>query len=118
MVDKKNDLGHIQVEMGDGNIVEHIGHKITYETPPPPPNAIFQNGVAVGQFDGQPRESGGQYVFPRLTFVGSAGDASAEFTIQGVRLRLLSYGSNGSVSFPGYAAKSFDYAACEVLGST
>ncbi len=34
MTDEKDKLGAIKVEMGDGNSVGHIGHKITYQAPP------------------------------------------------------------------------------------
>jgi len=100
MADDKGELGDISVEMGDGNTVGHIGHKITYQAPPPPPNAIYQNGNVVGEFEGQPSLTGNAYSFSKL-FVGGGFDASAEFQVQGIRLVIEKVDSEYSASLGG-----------------
>lgn len=81
-------LGPINVKMGSGNAVDHIGHKITYESPPPPPNAVFQDGQLIGEFVGEPTLQSGRYVFPLMQFRG-AFDEGKEFVVQGARLSFL-----------------------------
>lgn len=101
MANEKDKLGDINVEMGDGNSVGHIGHKITYQAPPPPPNALYQNKMLAGEFDGQPSlRADGRYVFEKL-FVAPNFDTRAEFEIQGVRLQIEGSSSEASVTLAG-----------------
>jgi hypothetical protein len=85
MADEIEKFGSIHVEMGDGNAVGDIGHKITYHAPPPPPNGLYQGGTLCGEFEGQPSLEDGSYRFSKL-FVAASFDRAAGFEIQGVRL--------------------------------
>jgi len=108
-------LGAINVKMGDGNTVGHIGHKITYYAPPPPKNAIYQNGIVVGEFEGQPLFLDNTYSFPKL-FVESSFDETAEFNIQDVRLSLERKAAESSVAMGGRPPqRTFWNAVCRIV---
>jgi len=100
MTNGKGDFGTINVEMGDGNEVGHIGHKITFHEPPPPPNGLYQNGKLTGEFEGQPAHGDGCYNFSKL-FVGPDFDASCHFEIQGVKLLIEGIQAETAVSLGG-----------------
>lgn len=100
MADEKGKLGPINVEMGDGNTVGHIGHKITYHAPPPPPNGLYQNGNLAGEFEGQPALENGLYRFSKL-FVSPTFNAASEFQTQGIRLLVEQMQAETSASLGG-----------------
>lgn len=100
MTKEADRFGAISVEMGDGNTVGHIGHKITYHAPPPPPNGLYQGGKLVGEFGGQPSQEGDCYTFPKL-FVGPEFDAERPFEIQGVKLQIERMQGETSATFGG-----------------
>ena len=112
----KDKLGAINVEMGDGNTVGHIGHKITYHAPPPPPNAVRRNGEVIGVFEGQPTQQGRTVVFPKLIFSTpfAVGD---EFEVQGVKLRITDFAIGGSMRMMGFGERfTYQQATCQVVG--
>jgi len=93
-------IGDINIEMGDGNTVGDIGHKITFHAPPPSPNAIWQNGQVVGEIGSHPIPGHGTYAFGKL-FVGGSFDASQEFKVQGMVLKVEKMDAETSVSIGG-----------------
>lgn len=114
-MDEKTDLGPINVNMGDGNSVAHIGH-IVYQEPGPRPNAITQDGVEVGVFSGQPTQKDGMYVFPKLCFDRPPFNTRAPFAIQSLTLRFISsqiYGSTGRLGAE--TVVEIRNAVCEVV---
>lgn len=95
-----DNLPPIDVKMGSNNKINHIGHKITYEAPPPPSNAVFQNGKVIGEFVGEPQQHGDRYMFPMLSIVRDW-NRSQRVEIQGVRLHLVSAGIERWADIPG-----------------
>lgn len=87
MSDEKK-VGDINVKMGSGNTIGHIGHKITFHQPPPDPNAIWQNGRVIGTIGSAPEQVGDALLFQKL-FIDGPFDDAKEFSVQGVSLRLL-----------------------------
>lgn len=83
---EKKSIGNIDVKIGDGNTIGHIGHKIVFKEPPPDPNAIWQDGQPVGALGGAPTGSEETYNFPKL-FFDRPFDVARDFEVQGVRLR-------------------------------
>ena len=83
----KGKLGAINVEMGDGNTVAHIGH-IVFHQPAPDPNSIWQRGVVIGSIGADPQQlDATTYLFPKL-FTDRDLPDGAEFQVQGITLRL------------------------------
>jgi hypothetical protein len=78
-------LPPIDVKMGSNNTVGHIGHKITFQRPPPDPNAMWQDGREVGVMGTPPEEKDGKYLIEKL-FVGAGFREDQPFEIQGVKL--------------------------------
>lgn len=114
-MDHPNRLGSINVEMGDGNKIGHIGHNVTYQAPPPPPNAVYQNGRVVGSFESQPISTADPYTISKL-FVDGAFDAGSEFEIQGVRLKIEQIEAETSVRSGGRPPlRTLWHAVCRVL---
>ncbi len=93
-------IGDIKVEMGDGNTVGNIGHKITFQAPPPSPNAIWQDGHVVGEIGSAPVAVDGTYTFGKL-FIEEPFDLNRKFKVQGVVLKLEKLDSVTSVSISG-----------------
>lgn len=104
----------INVSMGNGNTVGHIGHKITYHAPPPPPNAVFAGGQVIGEFIGQPRSEGNQYIFPSIEAKGRLVEG-AIIEVQNVRLKYIRSSSVAEVRMPGHHGASHRDAVCEVV---
>ncbi|TCP87272.1 hypothetical protein C8J31_105134 [Rhizobium sp. PP-CC-2G-626] len=114
MTNEKPTLGDIHVTMRDGNTIGDIGHKITYHSPPPSPNAIMQEGKSVGEFVGDPVSQGDALIFPKLAFE-AGGEPDQDFSIQGVRLRLVNYDVSNHVQFGLVNSRVFQRAVCRVL---
>lgn len=115
MTGKKDDFGAINVEMGDGNRVGDIGHKITFHAPPPDPNSIWQGGKVVGSISGEPAHGNGTYTFPKL-FADAHFDSAAEFQVQGVGLRIENIDGESSASIGGRPPiHTFWRAVCRIL---
>jgi hypothetical protein len=74
----KSEFGPINVNMGNGNVVGDIGHKIVFRAPPPNPNTIYQGGRAVGLLGSPPEQMpDGTFTFEKLFF-------DCEFDIKGI----------------------------------
>ncbi|WP_337267100.1 hypothetical protein [Oryzifoliimicrobium ureilyticus] len=112
---EKGKLGDINVNMGDGNQVGDIGHKITLHAPIPGPNSIIQNGVVVGEMVSQPIEEGSLIRFEQLFFNGSF-KRDEPFTIQNVALQIIESGNTGMEVFGGRTEKITIWdVVCKVL---
>ena len=116
MTSEKGKFGDINVQMGNGNYVEHIGHKITFHAPPPSPKSLFQDKHLAGVFEGEPSlQPDGRYRSPKL-FVSPGFDERKEFVIQGVRLLIEQSGFEGSISLAGRPPlRTFWGAVCRIL---
>lgn len=112
----KDKFGSISVEMGNGNTVGHIGHKITYHAPPPPPNGLYQDGKLSGEFEGQPIADGDRYKFSKL-FVSPSFNTEGVFHIQGVKLQVEQMQAETSASISGRPPiRTLWDVVCRVLG--
>ena len=100
MTDKKS-AGDINVTMGDNNNVDHIGHNITFQAPPPDPNSIFLNGEIVGALGSAPRTIDESRVqFEKLFFNRPVG-SNVELECQGGRFLIESWGVDTRASIGG-----------------
>ena len=82
-------LGNIDVSMGSGNQIGHIGHEITYTEPAPSPNALYQDGKAVGELGGPPEEVEGGVKFGKL-FFDAPFDRNRPLTMKGTNIQVVS----------------------------
>lgn len=104
----------ITVTMGNANTVGHIGD-IVYQTPPPPPNAIYHNDIVVGVFEGQPVRNNQEYTFPHIVLDGQH-SLGEQFTIQGVQLALTKCDVSRFISLPGFGARTtYENAVCKIV---
>lgn len=100
MSDEKK-IGDINVEMGDGNRIDHIGHKFVFHKPPPSPNAIFQNGAVAGEIGSAPIDCrNGVYRFEKI-FTENVFQETLPFELQGGVFQIVSCGARTSASFGG-----------------
>jgi hypothetical protein len=93
-------IGDINIRMGDGNTVGDIGHKITFQAPPPSPNAIWQDGRVVGEIGSAPVAGQGICMFQKL-FLDGPFDRGREFSVQGVKLKVEQLNAETSASIGG-----------------
>lgn len=114
MTDEKK-IGDINVKMGSGNNVEHIGHKITFHAPPPSPNAIWQDGRVVGEIGSAPLQDGDILVFDQL-FFDSAFDEHSPIKVQGVKMQIEGYDVKKGVAYGRVNNTTFVRARCRLVG--
>ncbi|WCK69937.1 hypothetical protein G6L96_009045 [Agrobacterium tumefaciens] len=114
MADEKK-IGDINVKMGSGNNVGHIGHKITFHAPPPSPNAIWQQGRVVGEIGASPFQDGNLLIFERMVFHAPyVNDLPIE--VQGVQMLLEGCDVENRVKYGFTDDTTLVRARCRLLG--
>lgn len=96
----EDDLGPINVRMGNNNAIGHIGH-IVFQKPPPDPNSIFLDGEVIGTMGSAPQKMGETTFFFSKLFTDRFLRAGTVIVIQGVKLRLRTIGSGTGTSIGG-----------------
>ncbi|MFG1209531.1 hypothetical protein V5F79_16135 [Xanthobacter flavus] len=113
-VEKK--FGDINAKIGNGNTIDHIGHKIVFNEPPPNPNSIWQNGRVVGLIGSAPETISGGVAFQKI-FIDAPFYEGAEFSVQGVRMVIDHYEGLTSGSSQGRPPQSTYWnVSCRVIG--
>jgi hypothetical protein len=109
-------IGDINVTMGDGNEVGHIGHIFNFKEPAPSPNAMFQNNHHVGDIGSLPKIlADGRYLIEEI-YTGDILDRDQPFTLQGRKLKIEEHSGATSTRAGGAPRKTTIYnAICRLL---
>lgn len=102
MSSTKEPSGDINVSMGDGNTVGHIGH-VFNATPAPPPNGVMQNARQLGLAEGLIEETETSIICHALHTTPDF-DRTKPFHLAGhpgVGLLVQGFGGEGRVAFAG-----------------